>query len=719
MDVFKTLILDTSDSLTSLTGTLPVTSGGTGRTTSTTAYGLIAAGTTATGALQTLPTGATTQLLVGGGASALPVWTTATGSGSPVRATSPTLVTPVLGAATATSINGNTFTTGTYTLTGTAGKTLTFSNTLTLAGTDSTTMTFPSTSATIARTDAAQTFTGTQTFSGTVLAASSTAPLVHIQATADTINPLLRFEGWNRNWYLGALDVGADADFVISGSSNLSSPMLTIVAATKAATFAGAVTNSSTTTLSGALTYGGVTLSNSVTGTGSMVLSSSPTLTGTITAAAANFSGANTIVTGTTGPGLTISTTNAGNLDATLRVQNLGTTANTAAGIEFITNNTTPATRTAAALYGQMTTTTAGAEIGQLIIATRHAGIASGSNAMVIGDTGIVTLNSTTEATTGGAGSLTTAGGIYAAKKIITGSTTASTSTTTGSLINAGGFGNAGAFYNGGDASIGTAGANANLTIGAASPSGNNTSRLKFLNSNTVTNWQIASNDNVAGVLEFTASTATGGSTFSTPILKLSGTGATGVVTVAPTTASTSTTTGSLINAGGFGNAGAAYFGDNINVSGTSAFRELRIVTTTSGQASLLAYGYGTGTNTLAGQEAGGVVLSDKSTTASQFNAIQFTNTIGTNAKISAVHGGTTNAGSLLFATRPAGGSLTTALTIGTDQSATFAGTIATAAGSAWNLGAAAVVSPTSPNRTIKVTIAGVDYYIAAKTTND
>lgn len=38
---------------------------------------------------------------------------------------------------TATSLNGNTFTTGTYTLTGAAGKTLTFSNTLTLAGTDS------------------------------------------------------------------------------------------------------------------------------------------------------------------------------------------------------------------------------------------------------------------------------------------------------------------------------------------------------------------------------------------------------------------------------------------------------------------------------------------------------------------------------------------------------------------------------------------------------
>jgi hypothetical protein len=48
-------------------------------------------------------------------------------------------------------------------------KTLTASNTLTLAGTDGTTMTFPSTSATIARTDAANTFTGGQTISGGTL----------------------------------------------------------------------------------------------------------------------------------------------------------------------------------------------------------------------------------------------------------------------------------------------------------------------------------------------------------------------------------------------------------------------------------------------------------------------------------------------------------------------------------------------------------------------
>lgn len=71
-----------------------VVDGGTGRSTGTTAYSLIATGTTATGAQQTLANGATTEILVGGGASALPVWTAATGSGSPVRATSPTITTP-------------------------------------------------------------------------------------------------------------------------------------------------------------------------------------------------------------------------------------------------------------------------------------------------------------------------------------------------------------------------------------------------------------------------------------------------------------------------------------------------------------------------------------------------------------------------------------------------------------------------------------------------
>lgn len=92
--------------------------------------------------------------------------TGATGTGQLVFATAPTLTSPTLGAATCTTLNGNTFTTGTYTLTGVAGKTLTFNNTITLAGTDSTTMTFPTSSATLARTDAGNTFTGHQTIEG-------------------------------------------------------------------------------------------------------------------------------------------------------------------------------------------------------------------------------------------------------------------------------------------------------------------------------------------------------------------------------------------------------------------------------------------------------------------------------------------------------------------------------------------------------------------------
>jgi hypothetical protein len=52
-----------------------------------------------------------------------------------------------------------------------SGKVLTVSNSLTLAGTDGTTQTFPNTSATLARTDAGQTFTGTNVFG--VLTATS------------------------------------------------------------------------------------------------------------------------------------------------------------------------------------------------------------------------------------------------------------------------------------------------------------------------------------------------------------------------------------------------------------------------------------------------------------------------------------------------------------------------------------------------------------------
>jgi hypothetical protein len=113
--------------------------------------------------------------------------TTSTGTGSVVLSTSPTLVTPIIGVATATTVNkvtitapatnstltvadGKTLTaSNSLTFAGTDGKTLTLNNSLTLAGTDATVMTFPSTTASIARIDAAQTFAGNQTFSGAII----------------------------------------------------------------------------------------------------------------------------------------------------------------------------------------------------------------------------------------------------------------------------------------------------------------------------------------------------------------------------------------------------------------------------------------------------------------------------------------------------------------------------------------------------------------------
>ena len=74
-----------------------------------------------------------------------------TGTGAVARAASPTF-TGTLTAATVvgTTFNGNTLTTGTATLTGTAGKTLSWANTLNFIGTDSTSITFPTVNTTVA-----------------------------------------------------------------------------------------------------------------------------------------------------------------------------------------------------------------------------------------------------------------------------------------------------------------------------------------------------------------------------------------------------------------------------------------------------------------------------------------------------------------------------------------------------------------------------------------
>jgi hypothetical protein len=120
-----------------------------------------------------LGTGVATFLATPSSANLAAAVTGETGTGALVFATSPTLVTPVLGVATATSVNKMAITAPatSSTLAVADGKTFTVNHSLTLAGTDTTTMTFPATSATIARTDAAQTFTGNQTFNGAIIGA--------------------------------------------------------------------------------------------------------------------------------------------------------------------------------------------------------------------------------------------------------------------------------------------------------------------------------------------------------------------------------------------------------------------------------------------------------------------------------------------------------------------------------------------------------------------
>lgn len=107
----------------------------------------------------------------GGGLLAITAFSSSTGSGAVVGATSPSLTTPSLGVATATSINKVAITAPatSATLTIANGKTLTSNNSLTFTGTDSTSMAFPSSS-------------------GTVLTADSTATVTNKSISASQVN---------------------------------------------------------------------------------------------------------------------------------------------------------------------------------------------------------------------------------------------------------------------------------------------------------------------------------------------------------------------------------------------------------------------------------------------------------------------------------------------------------------------------------------------------
>jgi hypothetical protein len=92
------------------------------------------------------------------------------------------------GAITCTTINGETITPSGGTFSLATGKTFTVNNTITLTGTDGATITLPTTSATMARTDSAQTFTGVQTFSSTIVGNINTANTLFTARTIDGVS---------------------------------------------------------------------------------------------------------------------------------------------------------------------------------------------------------------------------------------------------------------------------------------------------------------------------------------------------------------------------------------------------------------------------------------------------------------------------------------------------------------------------------------------------
>jgi hypothetical protein len=281
------------------------------------------------------------------------------------------------------------------TLTIADGKTLTASNSLTLAGTDSTTMTFPGTSATIARTDAAQTFTGIQTFSSAPILSSATASKAVFtdgsKALTSTGTLATDQGGTGQSSYTAGdlvyyatgtaftkLAIGSSTTILTSsGTAPQWSAASGVTVGTATNLAGGAAGSVPYQTASGATSFLSIGTSNFVltstgsaptwtanTGTGNVVRATSPTLTTPVLGVATATSLNGLTVSTTTGTltlanGSTLATsgansitlTSTGATNVTLPTSGtLATTSNTVATISFGTTGLTPSTATGGAV---------------------------------------------------------------------------------------------------------------------------------------------------------------------------------------------------------------------------------------------------------------------------------------------------------------------------------------------------------------------------------
>ena len=228
---------------------------------------LVGKATTDTFTNKTFDTAGTGNSLLINGLAA----TSNVGTGSVVRATSPTLVTPNIGVATATSVNGLTISASTGTLTIGNGKTLTSSNSLTFTGTDGTSFAFPSTSDTVVVLGVAQTLTNKTLTSPTINGGMATAltglairstgsafDLTFANSEVFTAGRTLTYTLNNANRAINISgNITTAADFITAGSNSLT---LTTTAPTNVTLpTSGTLVNSAVTTLSNLSSIGTIT----------------------------------------------------------------------------------------------------------------------------------------------------------------------------------------------------------------------------------------------------------------------------------------------------------------------------------------------------------------------------------------------------------------------------------------------------------------------------